>query len=146
MNQSPPPVPSSDLQHLKLIGIFHYVLGGLAVIGIAFLLVHYMIMNTVFSNPKIFQNQPNQPPFDPVQFWHVFIWMYVLVGAWGIASLIANVVSGFCIQTRRARMFSLVVAGFNCINFPFGTALGIFTFIVLLRPSMPGIYQEAKTA
>jgi hypothetical protein len=42
-------------------------------------------------------------------------------------------------------MFSLIVAGFNCINFPFGTLLGIFTLILLLRPVMPALYHETPT-
>jgi hypothetical protein len=137
-----PPLPSADNQHLKLIGIFHYVMCGMALAGIAFLFMHYMIMSTAFSDPHMWEKANPPPPFDPTKFFHVFIWFYLFMGAWGLASLVLNLASGICIHTRRARLFSLIVAGINCINFPFGTALGIFTFIVLLRPNMPMLYRQ----
>jgi len=51
-----------------------------------------------------------------------------------------NLISGFFILQRRGRLFSLIVAGFNCLCFPFGTVLGVFTFIVLLRESVAEAY------
>lgn len=151
MNQVlPPPAPSPDAQHLKLIEIFHYVMCGLAVGGMLFLFLHYMMMSTVFNNPQIMeemrkqQAQQNQTtPFDPALFFHTFVWFYLFMGAWGLVSLVANLVSGLSMHARRGRIFSMIVAGFNCINVPFGTVLGVFTLIVLLRPSMPAIYGNA---
>jgi hypothetical protein len=37
-------------------------------------------------------------------------------------------------------MFSLVVTGITCLSFPFGTALGVFTIIVLTRGSVRQLY------
>jgi hypothetical protein len=42
-------------------------------------------------------------------------------------------------------MFSLVIAGLNCIQIPFGTALGVFTIIVLLRDSVREAYAAGAT-
>jgi hypothetical protein len=53
---------------------------------------------------------------------------------------ILTIVSGRLISLRRRRTFSLVVAGINCASFPFGTVLGVFTFIVLARPSVRALY------
>jgi hypothetical protein len=146
-----PPAPSPDNQHLKLLEIFHYVMVGLAAGGILFMFVHYMIMSTVFTNPHILeqlrksQEQQHQAmPFDPAQFIHAFIWFYVFMWAWGLVSLVMNLVSGLAIHGRRWRMFSMIVAGFNCINLPFGTILGVFTLIVLVRPSVAALYNEAS--
>jgi hypothetical protein len=49
------------------------------------------------------------------------------VEAWGII----NILSGGWIASRRNRTGTQVVAAFNCLNVPFGLALGIFTFITL---------------
>jgi len=38
-------------------------------------------------------------------------------------------------------MFSLIIAGINCVQFPFGTVLGVFTFVVLLRDSVRELYE-----
>jgi hypothetical protein len=49
---------------------------------------------------------------------------------------VANVLSGIFIPQRKHRTFSLCVARLNCIQIPFGTALGAFTLIVLSRDSI----------
>ena len=43
-------------------------------------------------------------------------------------------------------MFSLVVAGLNCMGFPFATVLGVFTFLVLLRESVVELYEATSSA
>jgi hypothetical protein len=75
-------------------------------------------------------------PFDPQLFFHWFRWFYVLVGAWGVVSIVLNLVAGFMLRGFTGRMFIFVVACINCINLPFGTVLGIFTLIVLTRDSV----------
>ena len=147
MNQIPPPfISSRDQEQLKLLEIFHYVMLGLAVGGMAFLFIHYTIMSTAFSNPHMFDNAKQPPPFDPVQFIHAFVWFYLFIGAWGVLSFFANLVAAICLHHRKKRMLSLVVAGFNCINMPFGTALGVCTIIVLVRPSVIALYQETPAS
>jgi hypothetical protein len=37
----------------------------------------------------------------------------------------------------------MVIAGINCLSFPFGTALGIFTLIVLSRESVQALYKSS---
>jgi hypothetical protein len=134
-----------DLEQLKLLEIFHYIMVFLAIGGGAFIAVHYMIMSTsmemMLKDPK-FTEQRTGPPFDPALFFRGFIWFYLFMAAWSLVSLIANLASGLCLRYRRHRNFSMIVAGFNCVNFPFGTALGVFTLIVLLRSTMSSIYDE----
>lgn len=36
----------------------------------------------------------------------------------------------------------MVVAGVSCLSIPLGTALGVFTFIVLSRPSIVRLFEE----
>jgi quinol-cytochrome oxidoreductase complex cytochrome b subunit len=122
-----------------LLGIFSFVIAGLGVFGLIFLGLHYLLMSTMLNNPEMWkkmQEQPNAPPFDPMQFFNAFRYIYLFIGAWGFASIICNAIAGFCLLNQRDRMFCMIIAGFNCINFPFGTALGIFTLLVLLRDSV----------
>ena len=39
-------------------------------------------------------------------------------------------------------MFSQIMAGVNCLSIPFGLLLGVFTLIVLARPSVKALYAE----
>lgn len=145
MTTLPPPIPrqeTSDGDHLRLIAVFHYVFAGFAVLGLGFLFVHYTIMSTVFDNPEMWKNAKGTPP--PPQFFAAFKWFYLFFGVIVVLGGVANLVSARCIQKRRGRMFSLVVAGISCLQIPFGTALGVFTFIVLLRESVRGLYAQSE--
>ena len=131
-----------DAGHLKLIGIFHFVLAAFAVIGLGFLVLHWWIMNTMLSHPEHWKHSNQAPP--PKEFLAIFKYFYYFVAAWVVASGLGNALSGIFILQRRARVYSLVVAGFNCIAFPFGTVLGVFTFIVLLRESVAEVYEAKR--
>jgi hypothetical protein len=48
--------------------------------------------------------------------------------------------SGICIRRRRHRMLSVVLACLACLNVPLGTMLGVFTLVMLTRPSVKALY------
>jgi hypothetical protein len=124
--------------------VFHYVLAGLAVLGIAFLCLHFLVMTTVFANPEIWKapQKVNQPlPFNPAQFFAILRWFYLFAGLLLVLAGVLNVLSAFYLGRRRHRTFSIVVAGLNCLQIPFGTALGVCAIIVLSRDSVRQLYE-----
>jgi hypothetical protein len=129
-----------DREHLKLLSIFHFVFGGLALAGIGFLFVHYFIMHTAFSNPDMWKSQPKAMP--PKAFLDAFIWFCPFMGLMLLIGLVRNVLSGLFRCQKTNRLFSLIVAGLNCVQIPFGTALGVFTILVLSRDSVRQLYSE----
>ena len=132
--------PTDDATHLRLLSVFHFVIAGLALFGIIFLIVHYAIFSAFISNPKLWTNQPSGGP-SPAEFFKVFKWFYLVMGVWFAGSGILNVISGFCIRARRHRTFSMFVSGVNCLHLPMGTVLGVFTIIVLVRTSVRELYM-----
>jgi hypothetical protein len=139
----PPPIPdrqrAGDSDHLNLLAVFHFVIAGLSLVGIAFLFLHYTMMHTFLDNPLLWQNQ--RQPAPPREFFAMFDVMYVFFGAVFLSAGVLNLISGFCLRARKQRVFSLVIAGLDCLQLPFGTVLGVFTIIVLLRPSVREIYE-----
>ncbi len=141
----------TDSDHLRLLLIFSYVSAGLAVLGIGFLYLHYNMMSMVASHTELFEHahpvsQPN-PALIFQQMLGAFRWFYVVFGLWGVAMAILNVVAGYLLGQRRHRTFCLIVAGLNCLRVPLGTALGIFTLMVLTRDSVRTLYaDESGTA
>ena len=129
-----------DAEHMKLLSVLHFVLGGLALVGLGFLFLHWLMMHTMFADPEMWKGQPGGPP--PKEFSKLFKWFYIFFGSCIIVAGIANAVSGWLIRKRRARAYSLVVAALNCLAMPFGTLLGVFTFIVLLRDSVAELYES----
>lgn len=145
MNELPPLLRDQrkvDADHLKMLAIFHFVVAGLALFGIGFLFLHYAMMNSFMSNPKLWHARKDGLP--PQEFFAMFRWFYVVFGALLTVGSIANLLSGLWIRARRNRMFSLVIAGINCIQVPFGTVLGVFTIIVLMRDSVRELYEAQR--
>ena len=130
-----------DADHLQLLGIFHFLLAGLALVGLGFLGLHYALMRYFVFNPTVWANQKNSPL--PAEFFQIFQWLYVVFGVLLLVGGIANLLSGLWIHARKKRTFSLVVAGIDCIQIPFGTALGVLTIIVLMRDSVRETYAQS---
>ncbi len=142
----PPPVvfhnPNRDNEHVKLLVVFHYVLAGLLLLGILFLGLHYFALNTIFLTEDIWESAEGTPP--PKGFFTFFIWFYILMGCFLIVQAAANILSAIFMQQRRYRMFSIVIAAINCLNIPFGTLLGVFTIVTLIRESVISSYSESE--
>lgn len=152
MNNPPPLMRDQravDRDHLNLLAIFHFVFAGLALVGIAFLVMHYAIMNTVFSNPEMWQPKPGSTgappppmPFQPKEFFAIFKWFYLIFGGALLLAGVCNVASGLFIRARKHRNFSIVISALNCLQIPFGTCLGVFTIVVLMRESVNELYLD----
>jgi hypothetical protein len=128
-----------DSDHLDLLAIFHFVGAGFAVLGILFLLAHYAFLHMFFANPKMWEHQKGGPP--PAEFFAIFKWFYLVFAIWFFCSFALNLISAFCLRARKYRTFSMVVAGIDCLHMPFGTVLGVFTIIVLIRDSVRQLYE-----
>ena len=150
MQTTTPPIiggsdSNTDAEHLRLLSIFHYVFGGFQIAISSIFIVHFVFGLMMLTNPQMFGHNP--PPS----------WLGLLITVIGVGVLllgwalgICAIYSGRCIARRQRRMFSLVVAAINCASFPFGTALGVFTIIVLMRDSVKQLFTgktpQATTA
>jgi len=141
---NPPPMPylpssSRDDEHLKLLAIFHYVMGGLSFLGSlggAF----YM-----FAGFVLFRNLPaptSTSSAPPAEIGWIFAFVGGLIVLLCVAIGVCLIIAGRTLTARRNRTFCLVVAGINCLHFPLGTTLGVFTFIVLMRPSVAAQFER----
>jgi hypothetical protein len=129
---------TADKRHVDLLSIFHFIGAGLALLGIGFLILHYAMFNSVFSNEAIWKNQPAPPPrelFDALR------WVYLVAGLWYGLSLVLNLLAALYLPRLQHRTFCFVVAAFNCLHIPLGTVLGIFTIIVLARDSVRAAFE-----
>jgi hypothetical protein len=133
----------SDEQSLKLLSIFHYVVAGMTALVGCFPIIHLTIGIAVLSGQ--WSPEPNNPPAAAIMGWaFTLVAGSIIVAMWSLAAVIAC--AGRFLQSRRRRMFCLVVAGLECTMMPFGTVLGVFTIIVLLRPSVQRLFEGEITA
>jgi hypothetical protein len=134
------PANKEDLDHLRLLSIFHYVY---AAITAAFSLmgVVFMVLGAaMLANPAQFaDNGEPPPPFVGYMIGGLGTFFVLLFLGHAVLTLLA----GRFIARRKHHLYCLILAGFNCMSFPFGTALGVFTFIVLLRPSVKAMFEQS---
>ena len=124
---------NDDEQHLKLLSIFHYVLAGMSALTGCFPIFHLAIGIAVVSGR--FSPEPNDPAVATLMGWmFTGVAGAMIVAMWSLAVVL--VWAGRCLQEKRRPTFCLVVAGLECLMMPFGTVLGVFTIIVLMRPSV----------
>ncbi|MDB6003844.1 MAG: hypothetical protein JWR15_831 [Prosthecobacter sp.] len=140
----PPPIPNKDIDHLRTLAICHYVVSGLSLLGIAFLVLHYSILRMVFGNPQIWQNAKQPPPFNPAELFHLFQWIYIIAAVFMVVGGLLTLISGRFIQRRVNRTFSIIIGGLNCMHFPFGIILGIFTILLLTKESVMQLYSDSR--
>src|SRR5271157_4740991 len=131
-----------DARHLRLLCILQFVVAGLCLAGIGFLVWHYRRMHDAFLDISVSKNQKNGGMLLE-QFFETFMLFYFASGAVLVALAAGNLLSGLCIRRRRFRFLSLLVACLNFILVPVGTLLGAFALVVLLRPSVRAAYAAA---
>lgn len=131
---------NNDELHLKLLKIFHYVLAGLSCLFSSFFLIHVFIGWSTMHGSGMLYDQAKNPP--PPGFGLMFFIMGTLVVCFGWLFGAAIAYSGYSIGRRRHHLFCLIIAGLMCAMCnPIGTVLGVFTFVVLLRPSVRELFQ-----
>jgi len=129
-----------DLKHLRLLSIFHYVVGGLSGLFSCMFLIHLFIGITVLISPESLAGGNSEAP--PQFFGYIFAFIGGLFFILGITLSSFIIYSGTLLKKQKKRMVSFVIACIECIFMPFGTVLGVFTTIVLSRDSVKKIYGE----
>ncbi len=107
------PPSNDDRGTLKLLGIFHCIIGAIEMGGAICLLV----------------GGPSGPQFR-----------YLAVGMLLASAVFAY--SGVNMMRQRYRWLSLTVASITCLLFPVGTIIGGWTIAVLYRPGVSQLYQS----
>lgn len=134
---------SDDVEHLRLLSIFHYIVGGLALLVACFPLIHVTIGSILIFAGAHAHSGDEAPPV--IVGW-ILLFFGLALFILGIAFGVALLWSGRCLARRKHLQFSLVMACIECLFVPFGTILGVFTLVVLSRESVKALYFPAAIA
>jgi hypothetical protein len=122
-------------KNLDLLAIFHYIVGGITALFACIPFIHVALgLAMVFG---AFDGH-DAPP-------HWLGWIFVIIGGlvilsgWALA--VAMIVAGRKLSQRRSRTFCIVVAALECMIMPFGTVLGVFTIIMLMKDSVKALFE-----
>ncbi|HDS1652263.1 TPA: hypothetical protein QEL76_000132 [Stenotrophomonas maltophilia] len=154
---SPAPVPpplatapvfsTQDADHLRMLSIAHYVVGGLIALFSLIFIIHIVLGISALTGhlPMNSDGQPSSPAEQ-----RLFGWMFTIVGCvivFGGVTLGAFVAyAGRCLARRRRYLLCLIVAGLACLFAPVGTVLGVFSLITLLRPQVKAAFDLPAAA
>ena len=130
---------NQDEEHLRLLSIFHYVVGGITALFACFPFIHLAVGIGLISGA--FPTGPGQesPPLWAGWLFIVIASVMIFIG-WALA--VAVLVAGKFFGRHDHYMYCFVVAAIECLLMPFGTVLGVFTIIVLSRPSVKALFQS----
>jgi len=136
-----------DDEHLRLLSVGYFISAGVSaffsLFGLMYMFMGVTMGSILSSAAKSGQHADAMPP-------HMMGWMFGIFGGlfflFGAGMAIAKFLTGKYLRQRRSRTFCRVIAGISCLSIPFGTALGVATFIVLGKPSVQSLFNPSTAA
>ncbi len=130
-----------DEEHLKLLSLGYIISAGtcafFSLIGLMYMVMG-ILMNAIVSHQTEEASKGQAPP--------TFVgWLFGAIGLGIFLFLVGMAAAKFrtamCLKHRESRTFCMVVAGISCLEFPYGTVLGVLTFIALGRNSVAQLFK-----
>lgn len=122
-----------DEEHLKLLAIFYWISAALAMFVVFYGLFYFGLGVLVMLAPE---STAGSGPQGGALAGGIFAFVGLALCLAGIVAGVLQLLAGFWLRQAKHRTLCYVVAALTCLNVPYGTVLGIFTFIVLGRPSV----------
>ncbi|MBI5532852.1 MAG: hypothetical protein HY898_09070 [Deltaproteobacteria bacterium] len=137
--QTGPVLTYDDESHLRTLSILHYIYGGLLLFAGAFFLI-YVVIGVAMIADRHSSPEPNALLAGGILFLAIGALVMLFAAAKGTLTIYA----GVCLASRRRPTLCMVAAALSCLNFPLGTALGVFSLIVLSRPTVKAAFAQNR--
>jgi hypothetical protein len=129
--------------HVRLLAIFHYVLAGLGLL-FSLLPVFYIAIGwAMLTGAFAFGGKAANPSPPEIGWIFVAVGVALLLVALSFVVLVA--LAGLFLARTRHWTYCVVIAALACAFFPLGTALGVFTIILLSKPEVKAAFGAAPT-
>jgi len=130
-----------DAEHLRLLSIFYYVVAGLAALFSCIPILH-LVFGVLMLTGVLPIREPGAEQMTTVMG-IFFVTFSILAIAVGLAFAVLLLFTGNYLKKRVHYTFCLVMACVACVFMPFGTVLGVFTILVLVKPSVKAAFAIA---
>jgi uncharacterized protein YciI len=128
-------------ENLRLLGVFHYVVAAFAALFSMIPVIHLL----VGTGMTVVALTADDKELFPLVFIGV---LFIVIAACfilaGLTFATCLFLSGRFLERRKHYNFCLFMAGFACIFMPFGTILGVFTIITLMKEEVKEMFQARK--
>ena len=135
---SPADQNAQDIAHLDLLGVFHYVVAGISALFSLLPVIHLLMGLAMVTGYFPIHSKPGEP--DPALFGWFFVAFASLFILCGLTFSALLAYAGRCLRQRRRYTYCIVMAAISCAFMPFGTVLGVFTLIVLTKPTVKPLF------
>jgi len=135
-NQTSLALTQRDTEHLNALSICWWIVAGLQCLGTCIGIV-YVVLAIVFGAGALAHGAGE--PAAPIGLIFSCAGIFIIVVSTIVAWL--SYLVGKSLRQQRRLMLIYVMAAITCLSFPLGTALGIFTFIVLARPTVKASFH-----
>lgn len=128
-----------DAEHLRLLRLGYLIAGFTNVVFALFPLIHITIGLAILLGAFPTPNSAGEP-FP--RFAGLFF--VILGGAFSLMFAIGatlKLLTARRLRQRRSKAFCMITAGLSCLGFPYGTALGVATLLLLGRPSVSALFD-----
>ena len=131
---------NEEAQQLDLLAVFHYVVGGCTALFACFPFIH-VTLGALMMSGKL---DGPEPAARAVGLIFVIIGTFFILCGWALAAAI--LVAGRKLKQRKSRTYCLVIGALECMLMPFGTILGVFTLILLMKDSTRALFAGGAPA
>ncbi|MBN2311869.1 MAG: hypothetical protein JXR94_23015 [Candidatus Hydrogenedentes bacterium] len=127
--------------HVKILGIIYLALNALTLLA---LVVVAIILFGVGGFAALSQESGGQEAEVAV----VFTVLGAILGCVCIVSALPGIAAGIGLLKFRpwARILAIILGALNLLNIPIGTALGVYTLVILLKPEADELFRAHRSA
>ena len=130
-------------EHVKLLGLFHLISGILTLVYSVFFIFYMGFISIMFNFIGKFENAEYGMNGDfPHEIFTIILSIWGIIIFFMIGFGICKIFSGKYLKEKKNRIFSMIIAALECLSFPYGTLLGVFTLVVLNRESVKELYSS----
>jgi len=127
-------------ENIRLLAVFHYVFAALVAVVSLIPVIHIALGVVMLAAPQAMcgENCKELPP-------EFLGWIFLGVGAFamifGLSFAAMVVLAGRYLSRRIHHTFCIAVAAVSCLFMPFGTVLGIFTLVTIMKPEAEALFS-----
>lgn len=131
---------SENENNLRMLSIGYYIVAGLTFLIASLPILHIVMGILIIQGKMAGQGSGEMQRYVG--------WLFLFFGSaaitFGWAQAICTLIAGLYIKNHKCHTFCVVVAAINCMFMPFGTILGVFSLLVLLKPEVRQLFNSSK--
>jgi hypothetical protein len=131
-----------DDEHLKIIRIGYFISGGAFAFTALFPLI-YVVMGALIIMTARYQAYRSSGMDPGIMGWLFIIGGLVFSVGFGVLAAL-QILTAIRLKARRSRILCIITAALTCLFVPYHTALGVFTLMVLQRPSVKAMFEATQ--